>query len=587
MLTHIHIKNFKKFGEVDFELGQSVVLIGPNNSGKTTALQALALWDTGLRRWLERRGRKSPAQQRLGVAINRRDLIATPVPDANLLWHDLHVRNIERSNGNQRTQNIRVDIIVEGVTGGNLWKCGLEFDYANQESFYCRPLRIPDVSEENAKDDADKQLTRMGVPAEAEQVRVSYLPPMSGLADREFIKQPGEIGVLIGQGQTAQVLRNLCYGIYDRQDENGKHNPTDWEEITEQISRLFGVTLLPPQYIAERSEVIMSYRDVNNTALDVSSAGRGLQQTLLLLAHLYSNRNTVLLLDEPDAHLEILRQRQIYQLLTETAKKRGSQIVAASHSEVILNEAADRDMVVAFVGKPHRIDDRGSQVLKSLRDIGFDDFYQAEQNGWVLYLEGATDLTILKTFAKTLNHEAVQWLDRPFLHAVGTNVPQQAREHFYGLREAKGDLTGIAIFDRINKELQNSSPLVEMMWERREIENYLCMEEALLQYARGDSQNLFAHSEEAVMQECITEVASALKTLRNQEPWSPDIKATDDFLDPLFELYFKKLNLPNLLRKTNYHELAGFVPQDKIDPEIVEKLNALLEVAQKAKPRID
>jgi len=36
--------------------------------------------------------------------------------------------------------------------------------------------------------------------------------------------------------------------------------------------------------------------------------------------------------------------------------------MVASYSEVLLNEAADRDVVVAFVGKPHRIDDRGSQA---------------------------------------------------------------------------------------------------------------------------------------------------------------------------------------------------------------------------------
>ena len=47
-----------------------------------------------------------------------------------------------------------------------------------------------------------------------------------------------------------------------------------------------------------------------------------------------------------------------------------SQIIAASHSEVVLNEAAGRDLVVAFVGKPHRIGDRGSQVQKALREIG-------------------------------------------------------------------------------------------------------------------------------------------------------------------------------------------------------------------------
>ena len=41
-----------------------------------------------------------------------------------------------------------------------------------------------------------------------------------------------------------------------------------------------------------------------------------------------------------------------------------SQIVAASHSEVILNEAADRDVVIAFLGSPHRIDDRGQPTFK-------------------------------------------------------------------------------------------------------------------------------------------------------------------------------------------------------------------------------
>ena len=116
----------------------------------------------------------------------------------------------------------------------------------------------------------------------------------------------------------------------------------------------------------------MYYKDQSGIELDISSSGRGLQQTLLLLAYLYRNPGTTLLLDEPDAHLEILRQRQIYQLLTQTAQENGSQIIAASHSEVVLNEAADRDIVIAFLGKPHRIDDRGSQVLKSLRDIGFD-----------------------------------------------------------------------------------------------------------------------------------------------------------------------------------------------------------------------
>src|SRR3990172_7198389 len=110
MLTSLTIRNFKRFGEVSIELGSPVVFIGPNNSGKTTALQALALWDIGVKRWSEkRRGRVAP-EKRPGITINRRDLIAVPIPNANLLWRRLHVRDVRKVGGKLRTQNVRIEI---------------------------------------------------------------------------------------------------------------------------------------------------------------------------------------------------------------------------------------------------------------------------------------------------------------------------------------------------------------------------------------------------------------------------------------------------------------------------------------------
>lgn len=576
MLTHIEIRNFKRIKKASFALGKTVVLIGPNNSGKTTALQALALWDAGLRRWNEKRGGRTSPEKRPGVTINRRDLYAIPLSSAKLLWHDLRVVNVRRVKDKPQTSNVFIDIILQGVTNGKKWECGLEFYYANEESFYCRPLRLGE----------GKQPGRMPIPPEAALIQVSFLPPMSGLSAEEPKLEPGRINVLLGEGQTAQVLRNMCYQIYERSDE-------DWENVIRHIDDLFGVEILKPNYILERGEIKMSYREtISMRELALSASGRGLQQTLLLLAHLYANPGTVLLLDEPDAHLEILRQRQTYQLITDIAEKKGSQIIAASHSEVVLNEAANRDIVIAFVGRtPHRIDDRGSQVLKSLKSIGFDQYYQAEQTGWVLYLEGSTDLAMLRAFAEKLGHDAKKVLERPFVHYVAnrTNV---AQEHFFGLREAKGDLVGIALYDRLDKELTPNPHLKEMMWDKREMENYLNMEETLYAYAVHDidRNDLFgAHEAEKrrrAMQESIEEVSKALKTLRNiDDPWSSDVKATDDFLNPLFHNYFERLGLPDLMRKTHYHSLVRFVPVEKIDPDITAKLDAIVEVESRAKPR--
>lgn len=577
MLTKLTIHNFKRFRHVEVELGNPVIFIGPNDSGKTTALQALALWYIGLRRWNEKRAGKATPERRPGVTINRRDLIAVPVPDANLLWRDLHVRDVQIVDDKQQTRNIRVDILVDGVTNGKAWKCGLEFDYANEESIYCRPLRLSE----------DKNPDRMVIPEEAAVVTVGFLPPMSGLAADETRLDPGAIDVRLGEGRTAEVLRNLCHIIVTGQDGQER-----WAKVRDRIKELFGITLDEPTYIQARGEIAMSYRNPSGARLDLSCSGRGLQQTLLLLAYLTVHPGSVLLLDEPDAHLEILRQRQIYELLSEAAREQGSQVVAASHSEVILTEAAARDVVVAFVGPPHRIDDRGSQVLKSLRDIGFDQYYQAELTGWVLYLEGSTDLAILRALAETLKHDAAAVLGRPFVQYV-ENRPQRAREHFYGLREAKQDLVGFALFDHLDQTLQDRPELRERMWQRREIENYICTRESLLAYAEASARQaahgpLFESSEverrRNAMQECIEDFVPRTAQRDPADRWWMETKMSDEFLDRLFQAFFKKLGLPNLMNKTNYHQLARYVRRDHIDAEVSAVLDSIVEVAKAAEP---
>lgn len=574
MLTSLTVRNFKRFELAEIELGAPVVFVGPNNSGKTSALQALALWSVGAKRWIERRSGARVPSKRPGVTINRRDLIAIPVPYANLLWRDLHTRSVNKTDGRQRTQNVRVEVIVEGVSGNGKWSCGLEFDYANEESIYCRPLRFHNR----------KSIERMPVPDEAAAIEIAFLPPMSGLAATETRLDPGAVDVRIGEGRTAEVLRNLCYRVHSEDLQR-------WQDLVNRIELLFGVEIEAPKYAAERGEVSMRYRERGNL-LDLSSSGRGLQQTLLLLAYLYANPGAVLLLDEPDAHLEILRQRQIYQLVTEAAKSSGGQIIAASHSEVLLNEAAERDTVIAFIGAPHRVDDRISQLRKSLLQFGFEHYVQAEQTGWVLYLEGSTDLAQLQAYAmRTGRESAARALERPFVQYVG-NQMQRARSHFHAIRESKPDLRGIAVLDDFTEE-QSHRELRCTGWRKREIENYLCTRRTLEAYAdwlarKTAAGPLFEHPlverYQRAMRESIDEIEEAMARLGRGSPWNETVKVSDDFLIPLFDAFFKKLAMPNLMPKNGFYRLVEHIPDDEIDGEIIEKLDAIAEVAALAQP---
>ncbi len=61
LLHYLEIRNFKRFGDTQrIELDHPAVLIGPNNCGKTTAIQAVALWSLAVRAWQEKKGQAPP-----------------------------------------------------------------------------------------------------------------------------------------------------------------------------------------------------------------------------------------------------------------------------------------------------------------------------------------------------------------------------------------------------------------------------------------------------------------------------------------------------------------------------------------------
>ena len=177
----------------------------------------------------------------------------------------------------------------------------------------------------------------------------------------------------------------------------------------------------------------------------------------------------------------------------------------------------------------------------------------------------------------------------PYTYDIG-NRQGKAHNHFYALREAKPDLVGFCLLDRITRQLQQVPGLITYAWQRREIENYVVFnKQILIDWARVEAigpadDSLFSKHCVSTMEETIVEIEKARATLRQESPWSLNIKVTDDFLDPLFETFFEKLKMTNFMRKTNYYTLVQYLPKDQIDPEVTEVLDAILEVANRAVP---
>jgi len=563
MLTKLIIENFKKIDYAEIDLTSAVVFVGPNNSGKTTALQAISMWGIGMRRWYEHSQTARGKQRTKSITINRKELLSMPVPSALQLWSDLSVRKgIKRADGKKGTNNIRIRITADGFTDNMNWNLGFEFDYANPESIYCRTTNEINDKTQTAINHAVKE-------------KIGYLPPMSGLASDEDKFEPGSILGRIGEGRTAEVLRNLCWNVYEKKNEQ-------WRNLKGIMKRFFNVDLEDPVYDAGTGKLYMTYREGKNRNIALSNSGRGFQQILLLFSYIYSNENTILLLDEPDAHLEVIRQRDVYNTLSETVKDQKSQLIIATHSEAVLNESAGKDTIIGFIGEPHIVN-KTDQLVKSLNSIGFDQYILAEQKKWVLYLEGSTDLSMLQAFARVLGHPVLSYLEGVFIKTVDTNRPSTAETHFYGLKEAIPDLHGFALFDNLPTSLISRNDLAMAMWERREIENYLPLPETVERYiAQEYDDNLFTHNYTSLIKQIMEDYIPGVAKKDRNNDWWKNTKMSDDFLDRVFRDFYKKIGSAVFMDKSRYFKLAELSKKDELNSEIVQKLDAILVTAKTA-----
>lgn len=474
LLHYVEIQNFKRFGDTQrIELGHPAVLIGPNNCGKTSAIQAIAIWSQAIKTWFDaKKGGK--AKERTSTAINRLNIVAVPVQRTRFFWHNTTVR--------VKSKDVPLIITLGVEYKGDVIPISMKFRNNGDELVYCTP--------------DDSIINQTDLLQYAAQLRVELLYPMSGLETEEPLLQAGRIDVLLGQGQTAQVLRNLCLMV-------SRQSQEDWQQIVKLMQRLFKVTFSEPLENTRGSIELYYQQQSVKERLDVSSSGRGLQQILLIFAYLYSHKGSVLLIDEPDAHLEILRQKQIYVLLRDIAGENGSQVVIVTHSEVILNEALDTNLTLLIDGKVENLAKR-KDISDSLKYFGAEHYIKARERGYVLYVEGGTDVDMLRALANHIKHPiAEKWDERINTFYIQDNYPNQSKEselerveggfgltanaHFFALKQMLPDLQGLAILDNDGKNKQTSvqGDLILTYWKRYEAENYFITPEVLRAYAKS------------------------------------------------------------------------------------------------------
>jgi hypothetical protein len=381
---------------------------------------------------------------------------------------------------------------------------------------------------------------------------------------------------LLGQGKPGEIIRNLL--VEANQTEEA------WKGLVESIQCLFGYEILPPN--ASGADILAEYRTKNDGPnFDIASAGSGFQQVLMLLGFLHSRPGALLLLDEPDAHLHIILQDAIYGELRSVAARTNSQLIVATHSEVIINAVAPEELCVLF-NKPRLLSnetDRAKLVL-ALRVLQNVDIMLALTMPGILYVEDYTDLDILREWAGILRHPAHEILTTKLFWKKTVVEPRpgapgvSARDYYEALKLVREDLPGLELIDgdgnpNVPATEITGKGLQRQRWRRYEIESYLVHPDVLARYV----EHLVGGNEAAQIH-----IADLKKYLQDNFPpavlreplgdhaFLNTTKARTNLIPPALDA----AGLPGI-PYTRYHEIAALMKPDEIHPEVKAKLDAI------------
>ena len=279
MITKLTLRNFKSVGDQTYEFTDFDLLIGRNNSGKSTVLQALAIWQFCVDEF--HRTKRSGGT---GIQIVLPNFTALPVPEFNLLWKSRTDRVYPTENGVRKQKFILIEIGVEWRNHlGENFSFGVELRYHSPQTIYAIPTGGWSVFK------AHDQTGHLP--------KIAYVPPFSGLEPSEKWLDVAPIRQQVGKGQPGSVLRNLLLWVYPAPKRSqgapaGKNTPApeDWLELTSVVKRWFSVELLPPHYDSDKDVFIgVEYKQGDKT-YDLIAGGSGFHQTTTLLAFLYGYR---------------------------------------------------------------------------------------------------------------------------------------------------------------------------------------------------------------------------------------------------------------------------------------------------------
>lgn len=533
---------------MEFE-GDLSLLVGGNNSGKSSILQALATWqfcktileiEKGRKAWIATSGIQ-------GVGMGIVDFTPMNVPSLAHLWSNLKTQKTTEVDG----YTLKIKVTWDNEDGEEKFlEVGMSL--ANDRLFLKNTGS--NLTQQDITDVPEGMLNRIP--------NIAYLPPFAGITDRETRLTPAMRSRLIGQGLSGGVIRNVLFDLHETnrlerirlRGTRSKIKNSDlkllrdndpWEILQRTMQEVFGTELK----ITPFNERYHSYLKIecikgafdpqtqkfnkfgNYSSRDLMVEGSGFLQWLSVYALSLSPEYDSILLDEPDAHLHPILQEQLVSKLGQISLNKGKQILLATHSTELIR-GYDHNKIFAIKSRSGKyLSDDNSKVgvLAGIGAIHTPTLHSIMRHKKLLIVEGSSDERFLRKLA---TQAGIQWPNN-IVPWFWTGKHSERFQLFKQLQKDIPDLQAISIRDRdddadasvgadlIDKDFKTKPGFIAMKWRRRHIENYLFSKSAISRCAIKQVEEVedFFGTHGLVIPDniCDSDVAIALRDARGKE----------------------------------------------------------------------
>lgn len=443
------------------------LLVGPNNSGKSTILSAFRVLEQALRSARARRA--SRVNSHTGHPRN-----GHMVPEASI---PISLENVHSDYADEDSR--------------------IEFRFASGNILY---LYFPRDGGCSIYWDAQGRVVATAAAFRREfPLQIQVIPVLGPIEQEEHIVTDETVKRAAGTPRASRHFRNYWY-----------KNPDGFEAFRQLVETTWpGMSIGLPEITTHLERRLIMFCSESRMDRELFWAGLGFQIWCQLLTHISRcSESDLLIVDEPEVYLHPDLQRQLLGILRDVKPD----IVVATHSVEILGEAEPDEILLIDKTKTSakRLRDvEGVQeVLDTIGSIQNLTLTELARNRRILFVEGMTDYKILRRFARKLQLlELAAGSGLTVLESGGFSSWERVQALSWGFSRTLGSgLKIAAIYDRdYRSDLETESLLEALRMEinfahfhgRKEIENYLLVPSVLQRVALKLIENRAADGEVA------------------------------------------------------------------------------------------